>query len=417
MTNLDASSINANVTLPSSGAPFDGAAPPLTIALLKTVEDVRHHRQLWNWPGSRDSHLDLFLYRAKARGTLLSPYVLVAYRGNTPEAMLVGKLEHRKIPAHIGFLGIWSPRLRVLTFVYEGLRGSANSETLQGFLNEVLKTLDTGEADVVAFEPLALDSGLFQCLSALPNRWQRGFCSAGRNLYRMHLPTSSESLHLILSSKQRSNYLRKGRKLERDFSGNIRLQWYTQASAEMYRDLEFIAVRSYQRGLRVGFEDTPELRGFWELAGSKGWLRVCILYVQDNPCAFFSGMVQQGVLCGDLMAYDRRFASYSPGMYLLLRAFGQLCDRPGKYGIREINLGPGDSYLKTLLSSSRKRECSVHLYPPVLRGIVLNALFSLVFFLDGLAKDSLARGNPLATTVKRIRRGRANRNLEALGHI
>src|SRR5271165_1142468 len=170
MTNPAASSKNASVNLGSSVATLAGGAPPLSITLLKTVDDVRRHRVLWNWPGSRVSHLDLFLYRAMARGALLSPYVLVAYRGDTPEAMLVGKLEHREMPAHVGFLRIWSPRLRVLTFVYEGLRGSINSETVQGLLKEVLKTLHGGEADVVAFEPVALDSALFECLSVLPNR-------------------------------------------------------------------------------------------------------------------------------------------------------------------------------------------------------------------------------------------------------
>jgi CelD/BcsL family acetyltransferase involved in cellulose biosynthesis len=397
--------------LATGDATITVARVPLSVKTLKAADEIRGQRALWNWPGTRDSDLDYFLYFASEGTEKIRPQVFVAYRGDTPEAILIGKLEHRQIVIRMGNLNVRTPRLGVLTFVYGGLRGSTGRETTEALVEEALKAVRCGEADVAVFECVAVNSQLHNTLLAVPRRFERGFHCEQHNQYRMQLPRSSQQLQQIIPAKQRSNYLRRGRKLVRDFCGEVSYQWYRQTSHEMYRDLEFVAERSYQRGKGVGFEDTPELRRWWEFAGTKGWLRVCILYAGGKPCAFFTGMAHSGILWGDYMAYDHQFAPYSPGMYLLLRSFGELCDCPKEHGIQEINLGPGDSELKSLLSSSCRQESSIYLYAPTLRGVGLNAILSLLFLADGSARKFLARGGLLARVVKRLRREHANRNL------
>jgi len=365
---------------------------------------------LWNWPGTRDSDLDYFLHFAGMQAEVLRPQVWVAYRGNVPEAMLISRLEKRRIPIRLGYLKLPTPRVRLLNVVYGGWRGSTAKDTTEALVEEVLKTLRCGEADVAVCERLAANSQLCHTLGALPRRLERGFCWEQQNHYRLRLPGSSEALYEMVSAKRKANYLRKERKLVRDFSGDVFCQWYRQASPVIYRDLEFIAERSYQRGLGVGFQDTPELRGWWDLAGSKGRLRLCILYVGGKPCAFFAGEVYGGILTGDYMAYDRQFASYSPGMYLLVRSLGELCDCREKHGILEIDFGPGDSELKSLLSSSITQQSTVYVYARTLQGVGLNLIFSLVFLAHRSAKMLLARGNLLAK-ARRLRRKHASRNL------
>ncbi len=381
---------------------------PLSIETLKTADEIRGHRELWNWSGTRDSDLDYFLHFAGVQAEVLRPQVWVAYRGNIPEAMLISKLEKRQIPMRLGYLNFSSPRVRLLNIVCGGLRGSAAQDTTEALVEEVLKTLRCGEADVAVFDRLAADSQLCRTLHALPLRLERGFCWEQHNYYRLRLPGSSQALYAMLSTEQKRNYLRKGRKLVRDFSGDVSCKWYRQASPDVYRDLEFVAQRSYQRDLGVGFQDTPELRGWWELAGSKGWLRLCILYVGGKPCAFFTGVAYCGILSGDYTAYDRQFASYSPGMHLLLRGFGELCDCREKHGIQEIDFGPGDSELKSLLSSSITQQRTVYLYARTLQGVGLNLIFSFVFLAHRSAKKCLAQGRLLAW-LRRLRRNYARR--------
>jgi hypothetical protein len=384
---------------------------PLWVKTLKTKEEIRTHRALWNWPGTRDSDLDLFLYLADARAEVVGTQVFVAYRGQTAEAVLMARLELRAIPMRLGLLNLRTPRLRVLDVIYGGLRGSVDKDTIEVLGSEVIKSLRTGEADVAIFEPLRTDSGLWDVLRTLPGRLERGFACTQHNHYRMWLPGSSLELQEAIPRNQRRDYLRKGRKLVRDFSGDVCCRWYSETSAEMYRDLEYVAERSHQRATGTGFRDTAELRGCWDLAASKGCLRVCVLYAGGKPCAFWTGVACYGTLWCDYMAYDRQFASYSPGMYLVLQSFGELCNARMEHGIREISLGPGDSHLKSLLGCSCQQEKSVYLYAPSLAGAALNAIVSFAFAIDAAARRCLGRENPFAQAARRIRREHAMRNL------
>jgi Acetyltransferase (GNAT) domain len=391
--------------------PENSDREPLWVKTLKTKEEIRAHQELWHGPGTRDSDLDLFLYFADVRPEVIEAQVFVAYRGRTPKAVLMARREVQAIPLRLGFLNLRTPRLRVLDVIYGGLRGTINEDTTEVLVREVLKSLRAGEADVAIFEPLKTDSGLWDVLRSLPSRLGRGFAGPQHNHYRMSLPRSSHELQELIPSNQRRDYLRKGRKLVRDFSGNVSWRWYGEPSAEMYRDLEYIAERSYQRALGVGFQDTAELRGYWDLVASKGWLRVCVLYASGTPCAFWTGVACCGILWCDYLAYNQKFASYSPGMYLVLQSFGDLCDTCMQHGIREISLGPGDSRLKSLLGCSCEQEKSVYLYADTAMGAALNGILSCVFALDAAAKKWLGESNPIARTARRIRRRHAIRSL------
>jgi hypothetical protein len=396
-------------------APTDGlenaGREPLWVKRLKTREEIRAHRALWNWPGTRDSDLDLFLYFADTRPHVVEAQVFVAYRGHTAEAVLMARRELQAIPLRLGLLKLQTPRLRVLDVIYGGLRGSINKDTTEVLVQEVLKSLRTGEADVAIFEPMKTDSGLWDALQTLPGGVERGFAGTQHNHYWMPLPHSSQELQDLIPSNQRRDYLRKGRKLERDFSGNVSWRCYSEPSPEMYRDLEYIATRSYQRAMGVGFQDTTELRGCWDLMASKGWLRVCVLYAGGRPCAFWTGVACCGILWCDYLAYNQQFASYSPGMYLVLQSFGELCDTQAQHGIREVSLGPGDSRLKSLLGCSCEQEKSVYLYPRTVAGVGLNAILSFVFAVDAAGHRFLSESNPIAQAVRQIRRRRAVRSL------
>jgi CelD/BcsL family acetyltransferase involved in cellulose biosynthesis len=385
--------------------------PVLSVRTLKSADEIREHRALWNWPGTCNSELDSFLYFASVRTEVIRPQVFVAYRGATPEAMLLARLEQRQIPMRLAYWNFETLRLRVLNVVYGGLRGSTATDITETLVEQALETLRRGEADVAVFEPVGVNSPLWRTLETLPKRSERGFYGAKQNHYRLQLPPRSHDLREMISPKQRRNYLRKERKLVRDFSGDVSCQWYRQPSSAMYRDLQYVADRSFQQAIGVGFQDTPELRKWWELAAAKGWLRTCVLYARGKPCAFMTGMANSGILRGDYMAYDRQFAAYSPGMCLVLRGFGELCDSFEEHGIREIDFGPGDSDLKSLLSTSCEQEGSVYLYAPTLKGFGLNLMLSLTSLADESVRNSLSRGNLLSKAARRLRRERAMRSM------
>ena len=101
------------------------ASVSLSVKLLRSAAEVLQHRFLWEkWSGTRDSDLDFVLHVISARSEVISPYVLVAYRNDLPDAVLIGRLERRRVPVRFGYLQRPTPRLRVLNFVY-GSRKSA----------------------------------------------------------------------------------------------------------------------------------------------------------------------------------------------------------------------------------------------------------------------------------------------------
>ena len=146
------------------------------MTILETSSEIEKARDLWtSWPGSRDSDIDFFLYRATVRPEVLCPYVLVANRDGFADAMLIGRLEVRRLPVQFAYHRFQTSRLRVLNFVYGALRGNATSENIDLLVGHLLKSLRQGEIDLAAFEHLRVDSHLYQAVRTLPGMLERGF--------------------------------------------------------------------------------------------------------------------------------------------------------------------------------------------------------------------------------------------------
>jgi GNAT acetyltransferase-like protein len=375
--------------------------PPVSIQTMETPEAIRRQGALWaQWPGTRDSDLDFFLYIAGIRPEVLRPHVIVAYRENIPDAMLIGRVEQRRALVKFGYLRLPSPRIRVLNFVYGALRGNAGPENASRLVAEVLGSLHRGDADMAVFEHVPARSHLYRAVLQLPGILERGILPELRIHHRLRLPEHSEALYKMLSPKHRQNYRRKGRKLLADFSGDVQVRCYRQFSDAVFAEVESIARKSYQRGLGSGFQDTPEMRGRWELAATKGWLRVHVLYVGGKPCAYWVATALAGTLWGEYIGYDPAYASYSPGMYLLLKSIADLCDRKEDEDIAEVDFGLGDAEYKAILSNHSFRESSISIYGRTLRGLGTNFLSTPVSLADRFVRRFLAQRNLLAGMKK-----------------
>jgi Acetyltransferase (GNAT) domain len=384
-----------------------GDSRSLCVKVLATPADILRHRFLWTrWPGTRDSDLDFFLHVAARRPEVLAPYVAVAYRGENPEAMLIGRLERRRVPVKFGYVRLPTPEIRVLNFVYGCLRGNGSPENSAGLVGDVLGMLRRREADLAIFEHLPVDSHLYRAVDALPRFLERGMPPEQQVHWQLQLPQNSEALYAILSPKHRQNYRRKARKLLSDFSDDVRVERYTEVSDRMFAEVESIASKTYQRALGFGFDGTPEMRERWKLAAAADWLRVSILYVQGKPCAYWSAMAYHGTLWGDHVGYDPSFSSYSPGMYLLLTSLSELCDGKWKDNVARVDFGLGDAEYKTVLSNCSFKESLVYVYGTTLRGMAMNLLSTSVAFADRTAKKFLAR-NDLLEKTKRLWRNHA----------
>jgi Acetyltransferase (GNAT) domain len=381
----------------------------LSVTVLNSPAEIEKVRSLWtDWPGSRDSDIDFFLYIAGVRPEVLNPYVLIADRNGAPDAMLIGRLEKRQASARFGYLNFRSPQLRVLNFVYGGLRGNTAHENVAALFGHVLQSLRAGEIDLAVFEHLQVGSRLYDQVSTSPGFLQRGLPPEHRTHRCLELPENSEALYKMLSPKNRQVYRGKGRKIVKDHNGDVHIKCYREVSELdlMFREVEEIASKTYQRGLGFGFKDTPEMRGRCELAASRGWLRVFILYVAGKPAAYWNASAYQGTLWGDHIGFDPALSRYSPGMYLSLTVIGDLCDHRETHDIKQINFGPGDAEYKSILSNISFEEGAIQLYGRSLRGLTTKFSFTPVVFADRFAKKILSK-NQLLAKAKRSWRNRA----------
>jgi CelD/BcsL family acetyltransferase involved in cellulose biosynthesis len=169
----------------------------------------------------------------------------------------------------------------------------------------------------------------------------------------------------------------------------------------MFRDVEEVAKKTYQRGMGVGFQSNQEMREHFELQAGNGWLRAYVLYLESTPAAFWIGDVYQQTFYSHFMGYDPVFAKHSPGMYLIMQTVESFCAE-GK--VRQIDWGLGDAQYKDVLGTSEWMEASFYLFAPTVSGLTLNLLRTPAALVDDLAKSALAHSS-LLSRIKKSWRG------------
>lgn len=132
------------------------------------------------------------------------------------------------------------------------------------------------------------------------------------------------------------------------------------------------AIQAYERIYRASWKKPEPFRNFMpglmRTCAALGWLRVGILYVEDEPVAAHVYVVSGGVASGFKRAYDPRFARISPGNYLSTYMMEYVMDVDK---VREIDVLTGDDpYKRYWMSHRRERWGLLAFNPRSLPGIV-----------------------------------------------
>jgi hypothetical protein len=339
-------------------------------------------------------------------GKAWKAYILIVYRGNIPQAMLIGRLENTRLTVKIGYAGVLKPRVRALVFIYGGLLGKASPENCELLLRQVVESLRKDVADIAFFNHLRADSGLYKVLKILPGFITRDHCPSVQGHRSIILPEGDDDFWKALSSKLKKN--QRWKKLLREHSNNVSIHCFQKVSDldQMVNDIEQVAKTTYQRALGVGFSDDAEMHALFCLKARNGWLRAFVLYVDDRPCAFWVGTIYQGTLHSDQMGYDPEFRAYSPGMYLVMRAIEGFRTSETEREIESVDFGLGDAEYKAALGNVGWEDASIYLFSSHARGLILNAIRTPILLLDKAARTIL-RKTQLLQQVKRAWRHRA----------
>jgi hypothetical protein len=236
-----------------------------------------------------------------------------------------------------------------------------------------------------------LDSPLYQLALNVPGRLSRDTLPAAQGHDVMIVPEGIDEVYRNMSSDRRIETRRRVRKLQAHPAGEPKIACY-QHEAELdrlFQDAEEIAMKTYHRGLGVGFADRPDVRSRLELAARKGWLRANLLYIGNRPVAFWVGMLYHGSFVSEYMGYDPEFRKFSPGMVLIMRVIEGFCDRENGDTVRELDFGLGHAEYKGALCSKNWLEAPVYIFSPTPKGLALKAMRTATRAVDGCARKVL----------------------------
>lgn len=369
------------------------ASGQTNVRVARTFEQVEALREAWTgWPGHRDSDIDVFLMIVQSLPEVVRPHVLALYRDGKLESILVGRLEHKRLNFRVGYLNLFRPWARCLTFVYGPIHGNASPENTEILVRAVVDSLKRNEADVAMCELVPVGTPLYRFALTVPGILSRDTPPAPQAHDSLTIPASIDEVYRRMSSHRRLELRRTVRKLQTNPVGPPRIVCYRDESVldALFRDAEEIARKTYQRGLGAGFADNPLVRKRLELGARKGWLRAYLLYLGDRPCAFWIGMLYHGTFVGEYIGYDPEFRQYSPGMVLLMRGIERFCHRADGDTVRELDFGPGHAEYKGALCSKTWQEANLFIFSPTPKGLGLKLMRTATRLVDGAARKALA---------------------------
>jgi hypothetical protein len=388
------------------------AGGELRVRIVRDYPGIEEIRPIWTaWQNHPNADIDFYLMVVRSRPETLHPFVLVLYRGDTPVAMLIGRMDQSLLEFKVGYKTFHKAPVRQLTFINGGWLGSLSLPDCEFLAREIMNSLKRERVDVVFLNHVRTGSALYQAVTHLPGFLTREHFQTPVIHRSMILPPTVEELYRGLSPKVRKNLKWQAKKLMNDFPGVVDVQTFRSVGDldRMIQDVEQVAKKTYQRGLGAGFVDGPEMRKRLCLEAERGWLRAHILYIAGVPAAFWIGNSYGNTFHSNYMGYDAVYSKYSVGMFLIMRTIENMIGQSGASMPAQIDFGLGDAQYKDVLGTCHWEEASPHLFATSPKGICLNALWTSTMLVDGVARRLLGKAGIIQKT-KKTWRGRLRRN-------
>lgn len=371
------------------------------IEVARDVTEVLALRDAWQKLAvDPNADIDFYLSIVQSRKEVLRPHVVVLRRGGIVRSILVGRVERKALEVGLGYRKVNLLPARFLTVIHGGLLGDDSEENVSALVGSIFKSLRVGEADVAWLYGLDADSAFHRVAGRMGGFLTRDHFPARIARWKVQLPATYEDLYGRLSGNTRHNLKRYAKRL-REAAGN-------QVTVRSFRnpgdiewvlsDTEAVAMKTYHRGLGVGFLHNNETRRIMTLAANRGWLRAYVLYLAGKPCAFWNGVLYKRTFFTWTTGYDPDFSDSRPGMFLLRIMIEDLCREKAA---DEVDFGFGDAQYKRDWCHDGWYQASLLLFAPTLKGVFLNLLRSPLLAASNAARSILVR----TAALQRIKRG------------
>ena len=385
-----------------------GGGRPWGIHTYRTLEQIRGIRPAWETLktetcSDKDIEADFKRYVGVVESTSdCEPYTLLAFKDGKPHALLAATRVSTKIPCKLGYLNLFKPSLQGISIIYGGYLGCFDEDTCHKLLGHMYTAIRNGEADVIMFKQLPLRHPLYTSFRKdYPMLCRSHFPKIDEH-WQMPVPNRMESFYLQHSSKTRQTLKRQLRRLESHFQ--VRLAECTDSDRlpEILPQIEMISERTYQYALGWGLVNDAGTLKQLLTAAQNGWLRLHLLYLNDEPCAFQFGLRYKGTYFLKQMGFNPKMKQWQPGTGLFLKVLERLCDDPA---VNCFDFGFGDAEYKRRFGTRSWNEASLYIFAPRVYPVWVNTIHTAVC---GLSKEMrfLARKTGLEEKIKRKWRNR-----------
>lgn len=346
------------------------------IKVVNNLRDIEALRTVWEamqWHPNAD--IDYYLTVVNSHDEILQPYIVMLYKNGTPAAMLIGRIENRRIGIKMGYKVLLKPIVQSITINYGGILGNTDNANAAILINYLLTVLKQGKYDVAFFNSVPTDLSIHEYAKNKPAFLCRNHVSNPTLHWRMTVPDNMDSFFENLDYKFRKNLRRSIRKIDKEYHDCIGFRCFkTRHEAEQFiEDAERVAKQTYQRGLGVGLIDNRQNRGLIMLAAEQGWLRSYILYINDKPVSFEQILLYGDTLFCEHAGYDPAYREVEPGTNIFIRIIEEVCSESS---IKYIDFGFGDARYKKNFCDDKRQEESLYIFAPTAKGVVLNIMLS-----------------------------------------
>lgn len=336
------------------------------VTVARTESEVRALRDTWDELDvpDMDSDLDYFLTVTAADPAAVRPHVVTVDLAGD-RLVVVARLVRQELPFKVGYRTLFSVRARALVVAFDGFLGAHSQADVERGLRELQAAVGRGEADLVVVQKADVHGPVVAALQQAPawRRWRR----RTHRLWWADLPDSWDALLAARSSKSRRQLRYDDGKLRKRYGDRLMLRrlHLPEEADRLLPDLERVARASYQHGIGVSVDGDPVQHALIDLARERGWLRVWMLYVDDQPVAFWWGIAYRGVLTIMSPGFDPAHARDRVGYFTFRRMLEDLCAEPE---VSSVSFGPGDADYKERFGTRSAEVADVLLFGAHPRG-------------------------------------------------
>jgi len=354
--------------------------PADCVRVVRNVKDIANLSDCWRaCCHHRDIDVEWYLQEISSSPTT-RPHVLAYYQAGRPKALLIGRYEMKRPDLRIGYFRVPVRNVRSLTFPAGALVGEISPAACQHFIDNIRASLAAGEADAATIYHCELASPI-AAIGRAHSSARRPFGRTSQvRVHRTRMLWDERTSSIIGLSAGERQHQRRRRKMMRDLGQEARVVCFCSDNEIdcLMKDVETVAARTYQRGLLVGFVDTPQMRERLRFEARMGWLRAYVLYVADRPCAFWITNLYRGILYSYFLGFDPAYARYSPGAYLMLEVIDRHSQQSAGAPARQVDFGVGEAEYKVRFGNRLEQVVSLFMFAPSVSGFTFEALHRIV---------------------------------------